>query len=59
MNYRVTNDDDNELNTGTFKRSTSRMSTGAALRASSRAEIGSNMLHRSVSIRRSVKSQHQ
>lgn len=39
-----------------FERATSRMSVGASLRASSRAEIGSNLLHRSVSIRRSTKA---
>lgn len=42
---------------GNFERATAAMSSaGASLRASSRAEIGSNLLHRSVSIRRSTKA---
>ncbi|XP_055311192.1 solute carrier family 22 member 13-like [Sitodiplosis mosellana] len=45
-----------EPDTCGFERATSRISVGASLRASSRAEIGSNLLHRSVSIRRSTKA---
>lgn len=46
-----------ELDTGNFQRATSRTSVGASLRASSRAEIGSNMLYRS-SVRRSMKMEN-
>lgn len=46
-----------EVDTGNFERATSKMSSiGASLRASSRAEIGSNLLHRSASIRRSTRA---
>lgn len=40
-----------------FQRATQQMSSvGASLRASSRAEFGSNLLHRSASIRQSTKA---
>lgn len=46
----------NDVETSVAKPAFTRGSTGASLRASTRGELGSNMLQRSVRSRRSVKA---